>query len=831
VTSHRFSVLLVVLATPVWACCPNGMWGPLTSPVVSFTRQYPYGGILGNPIEFMFSGHDLDVCLETGSQADDGLRPLQWWINDANGQEVAWGEQFTSLWVRDPLGGWDIVFKFYWDPAAAGDYTVYVWAEDNAYLADDDPDAYASKAVYVRPLIDPDTDDYLCGNCDDCQATIKTQFMPETNDATFTLQIKDAAAQVVRTLADEVAQDGMLNGQGWTHRTDTWDGKDDAGQFVPPGVYTVSARWTVPRMEAEPYTYTGEEAMTVIGVTVDVPDCASSRNGTLITTHLEPEGLTGDFKLTIQGAGTVAEEPRPSGDYEDLWQATVSAGQYDVVAEWTVGGVTCRDTKQTTVPEHSGSEAYLKVFTQWNANEHLLSNEKYSPLGGTVYPVLYVRVGARERIKAGTDTVTVRITDLYDDYFDGTDVDHDLLIDLTTPAGWEVQDPDSSWRAPGLSPAAYENTDCGSSKLFRYVLTWNTAKEPLGNNGDHELSAAEPLQFQEWAPGGQWINDYEAGPEPVTTTLENLHLTNATAMPGNIDYFKWDPDSSDNSLQHPHLQFTIADADPHKYCVIVKYRTTIGEGTWNWDSGWWSKRHVLGTTMTADIDLTAPDMNGNYLGKDPDQEWGTYTYDILVLEYAGADPIWTEGAALDCNFLKRCRDGYHLWVPANLPAPNEDRPGHSIWKHVAEGPSSVELRGYYCLHSEHGLSAQDVKTVVVDPLLAEQASVSGSGAVDTGHGTDDADQDGQFDGLLLYTFQDDDFGTWRAVLTAADSAGPRSPNWRTHELIRMLVGNSDKRPEHATFGVNQNELINAADHAHTVLVARHWVDFRHERPP
>jgi hypothetical protein len=250
-------------------------------------------------------------------------------------------------------------------------------------------------------------------------------------------------------------------------------------------------------MEAEAYTYTDEEAITVIGVTVDVPDCASSRNGTLITTHLEPAGLSGDFKLMIQGGTTVAEESRSSGDYEDLWQANVSAGQYDVVAEWTVGGVTCRDTKQTTVPEHTGSEASLKVFTQWNANEHMLSNEKYSPLGGTVYPALYLRIGARERIKAGTDTMTVRITDLYGDYFDGTDVDHDIPIDLTTTTGWEVLNAQSQWATPGLSPAAYENNDCGPSKLFRYVLTWNTAKVPLGNNGDHELSAVEPLQFQE----------------------------------------------------------------------------------------------------------------------------------------------------------------------------------------------------------------------------------------------------------------------------------------------------------------------------------------------
>jgi hypothetical protein len=266
--------------------------------------------------------------------------------------------------------------------------------------------------------------------------------------------------------------------------------------------------------------------------------------------------------------------------------------------------------------------------------------------------------------------------------------------------------------------------------------------------------------------------------------------------------------------------------------VIVKYRTTIGDGTFNWDSGWWSKRHVLGTSRTADIDLTAPDMNGNYLGKDPDQEWGTYTYDILVLEYAGADPIWTEGAAVDCNFLKRCRDGYHLWVPANLPAPNGDKPGHDVWKEVAEESGEEQLRGYYSLHSKDGLDAEAVEIVAVDPLLAEQTPpVGGSGAVGVGYGIEDTDQDGEFDGIALRVFGEDDFGTWRAVFTAADTAGLKSPHWRSHELIRMLVANAPAPPTFATFSPEENEFVNSARHARNVLVGRGWTLVVHAEDP
>jgi len=134
-----------------------------------------------------------------------------------------------------------------------------------------------------------------------------------------------------------------------------------------------------------------------------------------------------------------------------------------------------------------------------------------------------------------------------------------------------------------------------------------------------------------------------------------------------IDYFKWDPDGG-SSLSEPHLTFDIEDADPHKYCCIIRFRQTIGSGTWDWDSGWWSMRKDFGSqTANCDINLTQEDYQGDCLNED-DHEWGTYTYEILVLEYED-EAVWTEGEALDSNFLKRCENGYKFWVPEHLPAP------------------------------------------------------------------------------------------------------------------------------------------------------------------
>ena len=65
------------------------------------------------------------------------------------------------------------------------------------------------------------------------------------------------------------------------------------------------------------------------------------------------------------------------------------------------------------------------------------------------------------------------------------------------------------------------------------------------------------------------------------------------------------------ALAAPTIAFKIQDADPHSYCAIIRFRETIGSGTWNWDSGWSSMRAVFAENMNPTIALTAPDYQGN----------------------------------------------------------------------------------------------------------------------------------------------------------------------------------------------------------------------------
>jgi len=126
-------------------------------------------------------------------------------------------------------------------------------------------------------------------------------------------------------------------------------------------------------------------------------------------------------------------------------------------------------------------------------------------------------------------------------------------------------------------------------------------------------------------------------------------------------------------------------------------------------------------------------------------------------------------------------------VPEHLPPPNDEEPGHDVWTQVPES-GNVELRGYYALESDWSESqeqqverGQDAEIMVVDPELNENGA---------DYGTEDADEDGKFDGLMLYRFQEDDReGMWRAIFTAADNGGIHSPQWRTHDAVRMLVAN------------------------------------------
>jgi len=420
-----------------------------------------------------------------------------------------------------------------------------------------------------------------------------------------------------------------------------------------------------------------------------------------------------------------------------------SPGDQSVTMEYDFSSVHLEDEVLVTVlprpgnsPGQDSSEAYLKLFRSYDAEDHVLSDELTGTIGGIVKPVLYITIGTGERIKTGTSSVTVRITDEYADYFDGTVVDTDIEVDLTTTEDWEILTSPTTWADASVAPASADNKEGSAPIAYRFVgMDWNTMTQPLGNNGRHSLATLEQIEFEEWGVGDGWTNEYECGPAAYLVLTENVCIDQATVgtSNGTADYFKYDPDGG-SALAHPHISFTIKDADPHDYYCIVRYRQTIGDGTWDWDSGWSSMRYKPTTpsNRSIDIDLTVPDYQGKCLNED-DHKRGTYTFDVQVLEYeTGVEPdAWIENEALDSSFMKRYRFGYHLWVPKDLPSPYGDKPGHDVWTEWPED-GSKELRVYYCLESawSSGQEAQvprgeDVSIVAVDPELNERGSRTG----------------------------------------------------------------------------------------------------------
>ncbi len=320
-------------------------------------------------------------------------------------------------------------------------------------------------------------------------------------------------------------------------------------------------------------------------------------------------------------------------------------------------------------------------------------------------------------------------------------------------------------------------------------MTWNTTKQPLGNNGTHSLAAASAVEFQEWVVDEGWANDYGAGPTATLAITDNVYSSGTTASNGTIDYFKWDPDGG-GSVAHPHITFTIKDADPHKYCAIIRFRETGAGATWS--DGQWSSMRATFDSTNADINLTQPDYQGNCLNEN-NHEWGTYTYDFIVLEYQGANPVWTQAEALDWNFLKRYADnyagGYCLRVAEDAP---DGKVGHKVWTFVPE-EGDAELRVSYWLEDECERDALKLDMITIDPSLNERASVSGPRETGVRHEGTDEDGDGEADGIKVYQFMDsDEAGTWRVLWTGSDKCGIHSRYRRTHDAPHMLVANEKK---------------------------------------
>lgn len=478
-------------------------------------------------------------------------------------------------------------------------------------------------------------------------------------------------------------------------------------------------------------------------------------------------GLWSDSAKTSVGGGPYNIAQMPRSLYVEGTSVSDNVGDQNATLSYTWGGLSLTDQVHVTVlPKDGKSEAVLELYSDAN-----LTQKVSGVASQTVYAALSVIIGAGERTT--TNSLTVRIRDLYANYFSGTGVTEDVSVNLASASGWQKYS-GTAWENATEGPAGTDNKEGSEPLQYRYKIAWNTTITPLGNNGRHSITTTSLAGFEEWVVGQGWSNAYTCGPTATEATTSNVVVGGVTVTKGTIDYFKWDPDSDDADLKDPVISFNITDPTPHEYDWTIYYRKTKGNGCWTDGEYWAATGHVDHAGQVEPIHLK--DATG---GLTQQHEWGTYTYNICVTEKAGETSV-------DSYSLK---DPMAMWIPDNG---DDGKPGHEVWTFAPEN-GGAQLRASYWLHHQDSSiipKAEALDMVVIDPSLTERATKSGPLEVEQRHAGTDADNDGNLDGISIYEFQDDDTaGTWRVLWTASDPSGQRQATRRTHDSERMMVAN------------------------------------------
>jgi len=346
-----------------------------------------------------------------------------------------------------------------------------------------------------------------------------------------------------------------------------------------------------------------------------------------------------------------------------------------------------------------------------------------------------------------------QVRDEYELYREGTEVE----AGLPNAAGymshcWEVRS-DGSWHTAFSSPLLHPN-DSDELMHYRHVRFWDTTTCPTGCNGEHTVYGADytgnPMQITFTNATETWTN----GPEPLSGNVKNLYIDNVECNNGTIDYFKYDPDD-EGDLADPTITFTIEDGELRTGC---HYKWII----YIWDTG-----HDTGDPLaTASGTAETPGTVEAHLTDEAllsflpyGLEWGTYTYDIYVLEVDSET-----GDVVDRYGLKT---PYCMEIADHMMDIVED-----------------EIRVKYLIGHSSGMDAESIRIEVLDWHLQEKGFADGP----TESGGWQVGPDGK--GLLIYTIDESDESlAWRAIWTGSDPDGVSDPNRRTHDAQRMVAVN------------------------------------------
>ena len=421
-------------------------------------------------------------------------------------------------------------------------------------------------------------------------------------------------------------------------------------------------------------------------------------------------------------------------------------------------------------------------------------------VGGTVAIQVIVKVARKGRVAPETNNVTLRVQETGSD----NDVTHpfgqnhaEFVLDLADPHWdfWTAQQvmggnaPVPQLIRTGQDSAKAENVSDDLDYFYTKTIVWNTtsslttdldatglrpASTLLGHNGEHKISVAEvnseagsSVLFQKKdSDGTEWQNA-PFNVQETTHIVGNLVIKNVSTSNGTEDYFKFDRESTENSLTQPKVTFEIEDkGEKNRYEWYLWVKPTRGEYNSVAISGILDQPGV----KTVTINASESEQNANgYSQEHPLTEWGPYTFDLRVKE------IKTDSLAGIGEPLVDFRSD-KLQIPFTYTQQDggEVLSGHDLNWDEATGRWTAS----YYIDSERDASAMSIDLVNVE--LETVASVS------TGK-----QKKNRYEDVFLYQDQaDDPDGENRAIFMAIDSF---ADEYRDHKNRHARAVNKDDR--------------------------------------
>ena len=461
------------------------------------------------------------------------------------------------------------------------------------------------------------------------------------------------------------------------------------------------------------------------------------------------------------------------------------------------------------------SQLYWRVIQPTDAEDGTKPSLS-GTLGGTVTVQVIVKVARKSRVAGAMNNFTVRLQEEPDG---DNEVTHpfehnhaDFQFDLNDNhwAIWTSEESEGGDPPPPVliardgGSAKTENTTDDLNYFYTKNLTWNTTSSVaggggtlLGHNGEHTISLAKvngqagnSLLFQKKMPDNPDWEDAAFEAQSTSNDVGNLVITDVSTnqeQAGEIaDYFKFDPQSEDDSFVHPTVSFDFAGFDQtaskDRYNWWLYIRATTAEGYSNFLTyeGKLDKPGQVEVSINKELssyEKTA----GNDLN-----DWGTYAFDVTIQDTKTGDSVRLRTAPEELKTAPRLVD------LNDKPFKNADGenivdeegqllPGHELVIEEDDRDVEVPLKFFYSYTLRGKKDASKVRIDLLGPDLKVAATKEGGTEI------------GEYNYLHLFTANDDVQGSegsgWKGVLIARDNLGE---NYRDHKNRSALAINETK---------------------------------------